>query len=240
MIMNRRLRIVVGLLVLTCAAGCVRKEVGSGVAVEPTGASEPFELAHVQFEHNATDGDVEVVFEAKAGAEGLAKLTVKAPDGRAVVDVTAPDTSTLGTRQFRFESPETTDAERLKAAYPEGAYTFTGVTVSGKRFEGSSTLSHQVPATATLLKPAPDEEDVNPRRLVLKWSSVLNIEAFIVYIEQDVLQVSINSRVPGSVTSFEVPEGFLVPGTEYTVGLGTVTKDGNASFVETTFKTAGK
>ena len=108
------------------------------------------------------------------------------------------------------------------------------------RFEGSSTLSHQLPATATLLQPAPDAEKVNPRRLVLKWSPVPDIEAFIVYIEQDALKVSITSRVPGAVTSFEVPEGFLAPGTEYTVGLGTVTKDGNASFVESTFTTSGK
>jgi hypothetical protein len=39
---------------------------------------------------------------------------------------------------------------------------------------------------------------------------------------------------------FDVPDGFLLPGTEYTLGIGAETADGNASYVETSFTTAGK
>ncbi len=98
-------------------------------AGKKTDAPVPFETATVRFEQNATDGDVEVVFEAKGGDQGLAKLTVVAPDGRTVVDFTAPDA---------------------------------------------------------------------------------------------------------------VPDGFLLPGKEYKIAIGTVTEEGNASFVETTFTTTGK
>ena len=49
-----------------------------------------FEVASVRFEQNATDGDVEAVFESIAGKVGLAKLTIVAPDGRMVVDFAAP------------------------------------------------------------------------------------------------------------------------------------------------------
>src|SRR5262245_38909724 len=43
-----------------------------------------FAIAKVCFEQNATDGDVEAVFEAMGGSEGLAKFMVVAPDGRVV------------------------------------------------------------------------------------------------------------------------------------------------------------
>ena len=97
-----------------------------GTAKE-TGPAGPFGVALVHFEQNVTDGDSEVVFEVKAGKEGLARLVVTAPDGRTVVDFTAPDASTLGIRQFRFETPEPRDLQALRSAYPEGVYTFAGV-----------------------------------------------------------------------------------------------------------------
>ena len=102
-------------------------------AEKPSDPAAPFAIAQVHFEHNATDGDVEVVFEVKGGHEGLAKLGVMAPDGRTVIDFTAPTASTLGIRHCRFESPEPKDIESLKSAYPEGAYTFTGATAAGKK-----------------------------------------------------------------------------------------------------------
>ena len=58
-------------------------------------------------------------------------------------------------------------------------------------------------------------------------------------LEQDELDVNITAKLPGSVATFAVPDGFLLPGTEYELGLGTVTDNGNISFVETTFTTAG-
>jgi hypothetical protein len=37
-----------------------------------------------------------------------------------------------------------------------------------------------------------------------------------------------------------VPQGFLKPGKEYTLGIGAVAKGGNVSFVETSFTTAAQ
>ncbi len=113
-------------------AGLILALVSSAIALE-VGAAQPksFDEAEVRFEQNVTDGDVEVVFEITSDDEGLARLTVVSPDGRTVVDFMAPDSSTLGIRSFKFESPEPKDAEGLKMAYPEGTYTFSGSTVSG-------------------------------------------------------------------------------------------------------------
>src|SRR4029077_15749925 len=65
-----------------------------------------FTTAILRFEYNATDKDVEVVIEVKGGNEGLTKLTVVSPDGRNIIDVTAPEANSLGLRHFTFESPE--------------------------------------------------------------------------------------------------------------------------------------
>ncbi|RIK78059.1 hypothetical protein DCC62_08355 [candidate division KSB1 bacterium] len=209
--------------------------VSAGNGAKP---SESFTKAHVHFEQNATDEDVEVVFEVKGGSEGLAKLNVISPDGRTVVNFTAPDASTLGIRQFRFESPEPKDVKGLKAAYPEGVYTFMGETAAGVKLEGKSTLNHTLPTPTSFVQPKAKAEGVPVKSLVVAWAPVKNVAAYIIYIEQDELQVEFTARLAGTATKLAVPDGFLVPGTQYTLGLGTVTEDGNVSIIETWFTTA--
>ena len=196
-----------------------------------------FPEASVHFEQNATDGDVEVVFEAKCGDDGLASLKVVSPDGRTVIDFKAPDASTLGIRQFRMESPEPRNVKLLKAGYPEGSYEFTGTTSSGATLVGRSTLSHRLPAVTKFGTPAPEAKGVPTRDVELSWSAVANVAFYIVELEQDELGTRIRATLPGSSSSFKVPNGFLKPGTEYQLGIGTVGEEGNTSFVETTFTT---
>jgi hypothetical protein len=230
--MTRRIQILAGVTLLLGSHG-----LALGVGKE-SGPSMPFAVASVHFEQNATDGDVEVVFEVKGGDEGLAKLAVVSPDGRTVIDFTAPDASTLGIRQFRFESPEPGDVASLKSAYPEGLYTFAGATAAGDKLHGESTLNYRLPATASFLRPGAGARGVGAKDLEITWTPVRNLAAYIIEIEQDELDVKITAKLPGSVTTFAVPDGFLLPDTEYQLGIGTVTDEGNVSFVETTFTTA--
>ena len=232
--MTRPVQILAGMALLLSSLGLASR------AGKDSSSPSPFAIASVHFEQNATDGDVEVVFEAKGGDEGLAKLTVISPDGRTVVDFTAADPSTLGMRQFRFESPEPRETKRLKAAYPEGVYTFTGATATGAKLHGQSTLNHTLPATTAFIQPQAEAENVITSHLEIVWTPVKNLAAYIIYIEQEELNVSLTARVPSSVSKFSVPEGFLLPATEYQLGLGTVSSAGNTSFIETTFTTAGK
>ncbi len=211
----------------------------TGFAQE-SGSSQLFAVAKVNFEQNATDGDVEVVFAVKAGDEGLAKLRVVSPDGIKVIDFTAPDASTLGIRQFRFESPEPKDIEGLKAAYPEGVYTFTGATSDGNKFNSVCTLKHKLPPTVSFLIPMAEEEGVNIENLVITWTPVDNVAAYKLELDQEELGVNILVKLPGTVDKFAVPENFLVSNTEYTLSIGTVTEDGNISVVETMFTTVGE
>jgi hypothetical protein len=214
--------------------------VAPGLGAKPATQSKPFPVANVRFEQNATDGDVEVVFEVTGRSEGLAKLTIDSPDGRTVVAFNAPDDSTLGIRQFVFESPEPKDVAALKAAYPEGKYEFAGQTASGAELHGTARLSHALPATTSFVSPPPDARGVAVKDLKIVWQPVPEVAGYVIEIEQDELEVNITARLPGSAKSFDVPEGFLRPRTEYQLGIGTVSVDGNISYIETTFTTAAE
>ena len=224
--------------------GCVLGVVALAVSCRGGGAppsdepAAPFAVATVHFEQNATDGDVEVVFEVKGGDDGLTSLTVTAPDGRTVVSASSPDSSTMGVRQYRFESPEPTDAARLKAAYPEGAYRFAAAATTGDRYTSDATLSHHLPPAPAVLSPADEAEDVAVRGLRVTWTPVPDAAAYVVTIEEADLTLSVT--LDGTATAFAVPDGLLQSGREYTLAVGAVLPDGNASFVETSFATAGK
>ena len=207
-----------------------------GADVKSTAAVK-LAVAKVFFEQNATDGDVEVVFQVKSGDDGLAELVVVSPDGRTVVNFNAPDASTLGIRQFQFESPEPRNTASLMAAYPEGIYKFSGKTSAGATLIGKSTLSHRLPATAAFIHPRPAAKRASVNGLKISWRAVAGVASYIVKIENDDLNVKIAATVPGTSTTFAVPNGFLLPVTEYELSVGTVTRDGNISFVETHFTT---
>ncbi len=206
----------------------------------PTGEAEfaesnPFPTASVHFEQNATDGDVEVVFKIKAEDEGLSDLLIVSPDGRSVVDLKAPEPSTLGIREFNFESPEPSDVDSLKAAYPEGVYSFFGTTSSGDKLVGRSSLSHRLPETAAFTKPASKNEGVSIVEPKLSWTQVEDLAYYILEVEQDELNMNLTAFLPASTTSFTLPDGLLLPGEEYELAIGTVSREGNISFVEMEF-----
>ncbi len=205
-----------------------------------TKSATPFPKADVRFEQNATDADVEVVFEVGGADEGLAKLVVVSPDGRTVIDFTAPDKTTLGIRSFHFESPEPQDIAGLKRAYPEGVYTFEGSTVSGLRLRAASALSHELPATVSFAHPTEDAEGVGSDLPEVRWTEVAGVAAYLVEIQEEEGDASIVARLPADVTRFAVPEGFLRPQTEYQWSIGTESNAGNISFVETSFTTAAQ
>jgi hypothetical protein len=234
---QRRLRRARAGRVLAAGAALLLLPAGSSLAADGASPSK-LPTATVHFEQNATDGDVEVVFRAKGGKDGLAKLTVVGPDGRTAIDFRAPDASTLGIREFEFESPEPSDVAGLKAAYPAGTYRFSAATAGGREFRGESTLSHELPATTSFVRPGAGAEGVAVKGLEIAWKPVAGVSGYIVELEHDALGVSLLAHLSAAATSFPVPDGFLRPGTEYDLGIATVSTGGNVSFVETSFTTA--
>ena len=198
----------------------------------------PFEVATINVEQNATDGDTEVVMTALAGDEGLRRLRIRTPDLRVVVNASSPDPTIMGQREFAFESPEP-EGEAILAAYPEGWYTFNGVSVTGERFRSRARLSHQLPAQTVILHPAQDSE-VGTDSLTIQWSEVPGSAQYLIELENesaDPEQV-LTFNVPASQTEFEVPPSLLVPGADYQVGIAVIGSNGNVVVTETTFTTA--
>ncbi len=202
---------------------------------------EHFETAKVYFEQNYTDGDAEVVFKAKAGDEGMTKLMVVDPNGRTVINFESPgDASMMGIRSFQLESPEPEDIAAVQKAYPAGVYKFSGTTTDGKEYQSEATLSHTLATAATINNPANDSEDISTSGLVIKWTPIKGVKAFMVEVEQEDSDVKVESTLLPTATSFSVPDNFLLPDTDYKVVVGTVTEDGNLNFVEASFSTAKK
>jgi uncharacterized membrane protein YkoI len=199
-------------------------------------ADEKFEKVRVYFEQNVRDQDAEVKFEATGGDAGLVTLEVTAPDGRTVIDFKASD-SKLGIRHLVFESPEPKNDGRVQVDFPAGVYTFTGSTTSGAKLQGPATLSHNLPAPTSFVRPRPDEKNVPVNGLKISWSAVKNLSATVVIIEQEKSGRELRVNLPGDATAFAVPHDFLNPGMEYKLSVGTVSKEGNASFTETAFTT---
>ncbi|HKI76955.1 MAG TPA: hypothetical protein VKA26_00270 [Ignavibacteriaceae bacterium] len=195
----------------------------------------PFSKASIHLEQNATDGDVELVLEIIADEEGLVYLSVVSPNGKKIMEFESPDKEIMGIRQFRFESPEPKNVASLKSAYPEGYYTFTGETTSGKKLSSKSILSHNLPNTVTIIQPKPNSKDFNTSNLKIAWTTVRDAASYILYVEND--DFEFNITLPGSKTMITLPSGYLQPGTKYMLGIGTVSKNGNTSFVETSLMT---
>jgi hypothetical protein len=201
--------------------------------------AEKFERVAVYLEQNLKDKDAEVKFEAIAGNTGLATLEVTAPDGRTVIDFKTSG-SKLGIRHFTLESPEPKNLAAVQADFPEGTYRFTGLTGSGSRLEGEATLSHNLPEPTSFVYPRPDQKYVAVTPLNIRWRPVKNSAASIVILEHGHTGREIRTNLSGAATGFLVPSGFLQPGTEYTLAIGTVSKEGNKSFTEITFATKEK
>jgi hypothetical protein len=218
--------IVQGALLLLVADGSARAE-------------EKFEKVSVYLEQNLRDKDAEVKFEAIAGNAGLATLKVTAPDGRTVIDFKTPD-SKLGIRHLILESPEPKNLATVQADFPAGAYRFTGLTGSGSKLEAEAVLSHSLPDATSVVYPRPDQKYVPVAALNIRWRPSKTSAASILILEQEQTGHEIRTNLSGAATEFAVPNGFLQPGTEYTLAIGTVSKEGNKSFTEITFTTAVK
>lgn len=203
-------------------------------------ADEAFEHIAVRLEQNATDEDVEAVFEATSGDIGLAALRVSAPDGRTVIDFKSPD-SKMGIRRLLLESPEPTNDGRLQKDFPAGAYTFTGSTVKGDKLSGKATLSHQMPGAASIVRPRPKEKNVPVKGLQLQWTVPKNLASCLIAIEDEESGAKLlQATLSGTATTLAVPDGLLASGREYKLEVGTVTHEGNRSIVESSFTTAGR
>lgn len=208
--------------------------IGAQPQNEKAGPALEFEDLFIKFEVNETDGDAEVLMFAKA-PEGMDRFQVIGPNGERRVYLQSLGSDDLGQAQILVESAEPS-IQAVKRAYPVGVYKFFGRTVSGQQVSGRVRLSHK-------LLPAPsftphEEEGLDPDDVVVSWTPVPGAVGYQVEIEQDEIGANLTMTVGPGVSSLPIPAGFLEPGTEYEIGVATITSQGNVAVAESSFTTA--
>ncbi|MGH8242879.1 MAG: hypothetical protein ACRETY_05950, partial [Steroidobacteraceae bacterium] len=114
-----------------------------------------------------------------------------------------------------------------------------GVSTTGERFRSVVTLSHDLPAEATILAPAEDAEVPAREALTIRWSAVPGIEKFVLEFENESAdpERALTIDLPPGATSYRIPARLLPPGAEFQVGIHSVAGNGNIVAVESAFTT---
>jgi hypothetical protein len=207
----------------------------------PTTAAGQFDIAKIYFEYNSTANDLGVhVF---LDAEDWKTLKIVHPNGRTIFDVkTKAGYAELGLTELFFEGAEPSldevPLEELLALFPEGTYTFTGVTVERDRLESGAQLSHAIPAGPTV------SAQVKGSAVVISWDPVTGPpDGFpdepIVIAGYQVIVGSFQVTLPSSATSVTVPPEFVASlgAGEHAYEVLAIEASGNQTITESSFVT---
>jgi hypothetical protein len=220
-------------------------------------ATVPLKDAKLNIEHNATDRDTG--FQGFIDGEGWRRLDVRGPAGRLLTLRGRGALADLGLTELFFETVEPENADtsikRMLAKLPEGKYRIAGpAQENGKRMGrtvGKAWLTHDIPEGPRLV--SPEEGAIVPTRgVVADWEPVsetiggtpVRIIAYQLIIEKDVEphphmigKFELSIHLPPSVTSIDVPDGFLEPGTAYDWEVLAIERSGNQTLSSSSFKT---
>ncbi len=235
--------------------------IASCAAVTGQEAEDPSKLKECKLiiEHNATDEDTG--FQGAIDSEGWKTLDVTGPGGHVLSFQGKGALGSLGITELFFETVEPGNARvpvhEMLSKMPAGKYVMKGERMeNGKSLgevTGSTVLSHTIPAGPVLKAPA-NEAVVGTHDVMMKWSPVTQtitgepakIIAYQLIVEKDepphptmVGKFALNVRFPANVTSMELPDGFLQPGTSYKWEVLAVEEGGNQTLSSAEFETKG-
>ncbi len=194
-----------------------------------------FTVLSIRIETNATDGDAEVVIVAESGA-GLKDLKVLTPNNKTALSLSSKTTPRLGQAQVLVETAEVS-LDEVKAAYPAGVYHFRGKTVAGEKLAGDATLSHSLLSVPVIITPSNKATGVPVIGQVVTWAPIAGANGYFLELEDAKTKAALKIDLLKTVTSFAIPNGLLLPNTDYGLNLGVIGVDGNRVFTEVTFRT---
>jgi hypothetical protein len=216
---------------LTFCAGAILCPPGAMLQSDP-GLGELLE-AELIFEMNATDDDAEVVLELNAEA-GMDRVVLYHPSGKPILRLASSDGEDLGLSEVLLETAEP-DVTTVMLAYPEGTYRLVARFADRRGWASIQVeLSHDLASQPSILSPAAGGS-VPASGAVVTWQADPDVEAWIVEVEHDELGLGMTVELPGEATSLALPDGFLVSGEEFELGLHAVNEPGNVIVTETTF-----
>ena len=239
------------------SAAAVYAGSGGGGAAARNAAAIPLKDAKLNIEHNATDKDTG--FQGFIDSEGWRRLDVRGPGGQVLSFEGRGSLAKLGVTELFFETVEPENADvpiaEMLAKLPEGSYTISGpAQENGKspgRTSGTALLTHDIPAGPKLVSPA-EGATVPARGVVARWQPVtrtitgdpVKIVAYQLIIERDVEphphmigKLGLSIYVPRTVTSIDVPDGFLQPRTAYKWEVLAIERSGNQTLSSGSFRT---
>ena len=204
------------------------------------------------FEFNFTDNDLGVQVFLDAGA--WRALTITDPDSNTILQLEAQGSlGQLGLTEFFFESEEPSledvPLDELFARFPEGNYTFVGITVDGKTLNGKANFTHNIPAGPEIVFPAEGAVLFPNMPVVINWEpvtdplpdtdSAVTIVGYQVIVErlkpQPLRVFSVD--LPASATQVSVAPEFIQANAEYRFEVLAIEASGNQTISESTFKT---
>ena len=206
---------------------------GGGAAEAAPAKALKFDEASVTFVDNRTDQDGQL-FWSVTYEKRMADVSIHAPSGKRVVSATF---DRAGQADAHFDSPEPTVAV-LKRTYPAGRYRVTGHTTAGRRLVRTIVLNYKHVAKPIIASPTADQTGVPTTGFVVRWSAVPGASNVHLAVERDAPHRALEIDLPGTVTEFQVPDGFLKAGTEYVIDVMAQHPGGNYTVSDVTFTTA--
>jgi hypothetical protein len=251
----------ISMIVLAVACVYAGAQLADRPAAQAAGGGRPVPLkdAKLNIEHNATDRDTG--FQGFVDSEGWRRLTVRGPEGKVLRFEGLGSLGKLGLTELFFETVEPENADvpirRMLAKLPEGRYRIAGPgQENGERTGrtlGRAWLTHDIPRGPRLVSPA-DGATVPTQGVIADWKPVsktirgrpTKIIAYQLIIEKDVDphrhmigKFGLSMYLPPSVTSIEVPDGFLEPDTAYNWEVLAIERSGNQTLSSAAFRTEG-
>ena len=211
----------------------------------------PIADARLKIESNATDFDAGI--QVFIDADPWRLMEIFDPMGKRIFrSSTKGRFAKQGGTELFMESaePEFSELpfEEFLERFPEGKYRFRGIGLEGEIFDGSATLTHNVPDGPVLVSPLEGGPLQDPNNTVVEWEPVLppngsSIIAYQVLVVQTdtsfpaLPKVTLDVMMPANATSLAVPPGFLLPDTEYEWEVLAIEESGNQTLSSSFFTT---
>jgi len=197
-----------------------------------------FAIAKIFLEQNFSDGQTETVVIAKGGDTGLKRFWLFSQDGKLMYEFKSPNNGrNIGAREILVESPEPSDLGIILRAFPKGVYTFIGESFLGEWLYSRATLSHEIPVPTTITFPGPGST-VSRYSLTVTWGPVTGAVSYVVELKNRTTGRTLEVQIPGNEIMFQAPPAWIVPNTEYQVGVFAINSAGNKTTTELTFFTS--
>jgi hypothetical protein len=218
----------------------------------PTLWSIPFSKTKIIIEVNATAGDAGI--QIFVDATGWTRLEVFDPNGQKVFDASASGSvGRQGVTELFFESAEPSFDElplhELFFRFPEGMYTFVGMTDDGKSLKGQAAFTHNIPDGPVIDSPREGALVNSAVPVVIGWQLVtdpfpgtdlpvriLGYQAIVERVKPQPLRV-FSVDLPATATQVTVSPEFLQAKAEYNVEVLAIEAGGNQTISERRFKT---